>query len=124
MSFPLGIKYEPAEHPTKREWFRLLEPYNYGAISIPAGYEWDGATIPRFAWSIIGYYPMGKMAEPSLVHDWIYVNKGNLNGVTFTRKESDDLFYTHMIAAGVEPKAAKRMYRIVRIFGFYYWKQF
>ena len=114
------IAYEPAHHPTKKEWFRLLQDYTYKGIEIPMGYEWDGATIPRFAWSLIGYYPMGKMAEPSLVHDWIYVHKGL---GTFTRKECDDLFYTHMIENGVEEKAAKKMHRLVRIFGFIYWRE-
>ena len=98
--------------------YRLLAPPNF---------EWDGATIPRFMWSIIGYYPGGQMTAPSLWHDLIYVNKGFIyNGVTgekeyISRKHCDELFYHHMICSGISPKKAKSMYQAIRFFGRFYW---
>jgi hypothetical protein len=126
-NFPQGIKYVPAEHPKKREWYRLVRDYHlkYDDIDviIPRGFEWDGATIPRIAWSIIGYHSMGKMAEPSLIHDYIYVFKGLIPGQRkISRKECDKLFREHLIAVGVPKRAANRIYRIVRIFGVKYWR--
>jgi hypothetical protein len=131
INFPRGIKYVPVDNPDKKQWFRLEEEYiaewyykgKMYKITIPKGYEWDGATIPRFLWSILGYYPMGKMAEASLIHDWIYVNKGILEeGFTMTRLECDKLFKQHLIAIKVDDKAINRIYRTVRVAGFYYWR--
>ena len=39
-------------------------------IAIPAGYHWDGATIPRPCWSIIGRPEDPQFALASLAHDW------------------------------------------------------
>jgi len=39
-------------------------------IAIPAGYHWDGATIPRPCWSIIGHPTDPQFALASLAHDW------------------------------------------------------
>jgi hypothetical protein len=40
-------------------------------VSIPALYQWDGASIPRCCWWIIGRPKDPKFALASLVHDWI-----------------------------------------------------
>ena len=39
-------------------------------IAIPAGYHWDGATIPQPCWSIIGHPMDPQFALASLAHDW------------------------------------------------------
>jgi hypothetical protein len=39
-------------------------------IAIPAGYHWDGATIPRPCWAIIGHPIDPQFALASLAHDW------------------------------------------------------
>ena len=39
-------------------------------IVIPAGYHWDGATIPQPCWSIIGHPMDPQFALASLAHDW------------------------------------------------------
>lgn len=125
-NYPRGINYIAV--PNKKNWFRLTKDYPFTVDgvteTIPKGYEWDGATIPRWFWSIIGYYPMGAMAEPSVIHDWIYVNKGILPNSTYTRSRCDKLFYKHMLKSGVTPHSALRMYRVVQLFGFYFWRTF
>lgn len=40
-------------------------------VSIPALYRWDGASIPRPLWWIIGRPKDPRFALASLVHDWI-----------------------------------------------------
>jgi hypothetical protein len=96
-------------------------------ISLRTGFTWDGATIPRFLWSILGYYPGGIMTIPSKWHDEIYRKKGWIfNFMTaqeeyISRKHCDDLFYAHMIRSGVEEKKAKQMYLAVRFFGRFFW---
>ena len=39
-------------------------------IAIPKGYPWDGATIPRPCWAIIGHPIDPQFALASLAHDW------------------------------------------------------
>lgn len=91
------------------------------------GFIWDGATIPRFLWSLIGYHPAGLMLAPSLWHDLIYVNKGvvynyiSLKKEFISRLDCDRLFLSHMIRMGVEEKKALKMYKVIRIFGRFYW---
>ncbi len=96
-------------------------------LEAPKGFIWDGATIPRLFWSIIGYYPAGIMLPPSLWHDLIYINKGILfnketnTDIFISRKDCDLLFKEHCVIMGVNPKAANKMYNIIRKFGWIYW---
>jgi hypothetical protein len=39
---------------------------------VPAGFESDGASIPRFAWSIIGHPFKDEYCLPALLHDYLY----------------------------------------------------
>ena len=42
------------------------------------GAEWDGASMPRCTWSLLGIYPGGRMLAPSLAHDgWCETHTGN-----------------------------------------------
>jgi hypothetical protein len=40
-------------------------------VSVPRYYTWDGASIPRWVWWIIGKPLDPRFALASLVHDWI-----------------------------------------------------
>ena len=41
------------------------------------GAMWDGASIPRIAWTLLGVYPGGRMLAPSLPHDgWCDMHRG------------------------------------------------
>ena len=45
-------------------------------LYVPQGFVWDGASVPRFAWSIIGLTPWGLTDGPSLAHDPLYRSMG------------------------------------------------
>ena len=57
-------------------WYRLKERVYYGfridgvfvEMIFAPGAEWDGGSIPRFAWSVLGLAPGDILAE-SLIHD-------------------------------------------------------
>jgi hypothetical protein len=115
--------------------FRLTDDYTASwlidakkyTIKIPRGFMWDGASIPQFLWSIIGFYPGGIMLPPSVVHDWIYICKGWLvneeDGTIFymSRKECDLLFRAHMIHVGMPDRKLNLAYKGVKWFGWTYW---
>jgi hypothetical protein len=45
-----------------------IEQENY-EFQIPEGYVWDGATIPRIFWRLIGSKTDNRFLIPSLIHD-------------------------------------------------------
>ena len=49
-------------------------------ISIKKGFTHDGASVPRLLWSITGIRPDGPIRAGALVHDWIYIHAGRLQG--------------------------------------------
>jgi hypothetical protein len=72
---------EPAGHfGGDAQWWRLTDAVLIrvqivqGAtveVAIPRYYTWDGASIPRWVWWIIGKPLDPRFALASLVHDWI-----------------------------------------------------
>lgn len=50
-----------------------IEDVSYGFL-IPAGYTWDGASIPRAFWRLIGAKTDNRFLIPSLIHDVLCEN--------------------------------------------------
>jgi hypothetical protein len=48
---------------------RLLAPFKYRDIIVPAGFEFDGASTPRIFWNIIPPFKGTKRA--ACIHDWL-----------------------------------------------------
>lgn len=103
-----------------KEWF-LLEPFFIDVvvdgreteIEIPAGFNWDGASVPRLFQNVFPKW--GKYAVASLVHDWLYAN--NIG----KRREADRIFLHLMSEAGVNWLGRHIMYLAVRLFGGAVW---
>lgn len=69
--------------------------YNFVIIK---HFRWDGATIPRLLWFIIGAKTNPKFRTPSLIHDYICNNKCL---VGYDRKFSTQVFKACLKVAGV-----------------------
>lgn len=119
----------------KGQLFRLRAPWpfsvNVGGFSqsyvIPAGYEFDKASIPPPLW-LIGYLPDGLCTVPALVHDFLcdLHNGGSpwlteaLQGQVPPAPPATLIhlnFYNMLLAEGVRPRKALAMYQAVRLFG-------
>lgn len=100
--------------------FRLLAPFTYlssrGAITVPAGFVTDGASIPRAFWNALS--PFGPWFGPAIIHDYLYSEFNR----RFTRQESDDLFKEAMFNAGLDWPRRELIYRAVRLFSGNYFK--
>lgn len=83
------------------------------AITIPAGYVTDFASVPKCLWSLLP--PIGKHNEAALVHDYLYDNKIG------TRKRADDLFLAMMEDSNVHWLPRYVMYYGVRWFAKKWW---
>ena len=80
-------------------------------IYILAGFEFDGASIPKSLWSLYGCPFGGLYSMASCIHDALYATH------LFNKAMADRIFYEAMIASGVERKTAIQMYLAVRTFG-------
>lgn len=140
---------QPNITPVSSGRYRLEELYFYEweyndreyRLSIPKGYIYDGASIPRWAWSILGIGRDGLHRAASLVHDYLYYydgkmpvgslsvkEKDNWTPVLwprpFTRKQADKMFCRILreTEPPVKPWKRKVMFWAVRLFGWQYWR--
>lgn len=88
-------------------------------VLVPFGFEFDLASIPRFAWRIIAPFELSLVAP--LVHDWIYHNVGLMG--RFSRREADRVFRYLMEESGIAKWRVKAAYSAVRLFGGRAWKK-
>lgn len=100
--------------------------YENKVIRIPKGFIWDGATIPRFLWSILGVTPFGWANPASLVHDYIYILEGAIDtGIIIPRKWADEKFIKDLIDLKLINPMYSRIYKAsLKIGGLYFWKEF
>lgn len=113
----------------KKNKYRLLEDLNVqlsndDIINIKQGFIWDGSSVPRFLWWLLP--PDGDFELASLIHDYLYINKNNLN---YTRKFADkEMLVWSNVLSGTQNKISIRnidnytRYIFVRLFGGFVWK--
>lgn len=94
----------------------LLVPHELGTVLVPSGFQFDGASIPRPVWSLIGSPFEPAYMRAAVAHDWLYhVHHRH------TREQADKLFCAVLIDDGVSEWVAGAMYRAVRLGGGLYW---
>ena len=70
------------------------------SFKIQKGFVWDGASIPRFAWRIIGAKTDPRFLIPSMVHDVLCVHKNFCgNDRYFADKVFERLLYASDVPA-------------------------
>jgi hypothetical protein len=105
------------------ERWRLVEPFEYhvgeegsgSMIRVPAGFETDFASVPRFFWRILP--PWGRYGKAAVVHDYLYGSHA------CTRERADEIFLEAMTVLGVPAWKRNVMYRAVRWFGQAAWDE-
>lgn len=146
-----NFKGQPDVLPISEDLYQLDENYEVGLlhpkageieVHVPEGFIYDGASVPRVLWSLTGLHPDGLMRAASLVHDYIYIWKGELKpyteehhhgayswtasirvpmAVKFTRKQADDLFLLMLKASGMSWWKRNKAYAGVRLGGWVPW---
>jgi Protein of unknown function (DUF1353) len=81
----------------------------------PAGARFDGASIPRSLWSVMGGPFEGKYRNASVLHDVAYEEHNR------PWEDCDRMFYNAMRCSGVGAVEAKTMYYALYKFG-HHWK--
>jgi len=105
----------------KRQW-ELVKPFVYnskiaGKIEVPIGFVTDGSSQPPFTWILIGSPWGGRFAMGAIIHDWIYHDN------TFTRNICDAVYLEAMRILGVPLWKRRIIYRALRMFGGFCWKE-
>lgn len=111
--FPLPLR---ADYRGSGKW-ELMQPFEYinppDYYKVPIGFISDGASIPRFAWTIIGAPWSGRYTKASVIHD--YLCETHL----IPRKKADKVFLDGMKILKVHWFKRWLMYRAVRIASFF-----
>ena len=92
--------------------WRLMQNFTVLGITIPAGYEFDLASIPRILWPILAPFELS-VAAP-LLHDYLYSGEGP-KGIT--RKDADLMFLEVMKLEGIGLVKRRAAYLAVRAAG-------
>ncbi|MBI1268367.1 MAG: DUF1353 domain-containing protein [Cryomorphaceae bacterium] len=133
---------QPDIRPISEGGYRLEQDYIYSDRSgvttldivtfvVKKGFEYDGASVPRALWSVTGISPDGLNRAAALIHDYIYVAKGNVLiyagaikcALHITRAQADRLFLDMLKKSGVGWRSRHTQYLAVRLFGWVYWKE-
>ena len=97
-------------------------------VVIKKGFVYDGASIPRFAWRLIGAPMTGKYTRAALVHDWLYVTKqvhvwgSSRYPMAIGRKYADKIMLTFMKRDGVVWWRRNAIYLAIRVRGQHAWE--
>ena len=101
----------------------LVEPltvdWNGRFIAIPAGFESDGVSTPRFLWATISPAIDNRTIRAGIAHDYIYREQPE----GWTRGDADDMFYDLCREDGLSWWTAQKAYWGLRAFGFIAWNE-
>lgn len=89
---------------------KKFKQYNF---KIKDGYCWDGASIPRMFWRLIGANTAAEFLIPSLIHDVLCENHSYIDN---NRELSSKVFRALLIASGVGEIKANVMYAAVDLY--------
>ena len=99
----------------------ILEDYTYEndkyIITVKAGFNTDGASIPKAFWSILSSPFDGAVTYGAVIHDGLYTK------MQLPRKECDKLLREMAIEKGYNKIKAFLVYYAVRLFGGSHWNK-
>lgn len=119
---PLDVRLLDAER-RGRVVVKTLAPFTYHVgrkgsadrITVPAGFETDFASTPRWSWPLVP--PLGRYARAAALHDYLYETQ------TRPRAEADRIFAEAMGVARVPAALRIGMWAAVRLFGGRAWRK-
>lgn len=109
LPFP-AIQYDP-----KTQLWKLTETFEVhtalGMVRIMPGFEFDGCSIPRLLWRMVGHPLQGNQLPGGTIHDGLYASH------LCTRAEADAVFRSLLIRYGANRFKGWLMWRTLRAFG-------
>ena len=96
-----------------------VETWRGRTFTVPAGFESDGVSTPRFLWTTISPKVHPQTIRGGLDHDWLYREQPE----GWTRKDADQLFFDVIREDGFSPVRARLAYTGLRLFGNKAWNE-
>jgi len=87
----------------------------YYHIEIRQGFIFDGASIPRIAWRVVGHPYQMPLLVCALLHDILYASE------FFTQSECDWIFLELMDKVGINWFKRNTIWSAVKLFGGFVW---
>lgn len=94
---------------------KTVESLGY-SVTVKKGFDFDGASIPKWLWSIYGSPLNGNYVVASLIHDGLYASQ------KVSKSVSDKIFLDVMKQLNVGYIKRTSMYLAVKMFGGKDWK--
>lgn len=111
----------------RRVEYRLTRPLAFYSaeldrtIVVPAGFTTDWGSVPRsLEWVVSG--EDSTLVPGSIIHDYVYRNRGNIPGGRLTRKQADLLLVECMATLGAGWAKRNAVYAGVRAGGWATWR--
>ena len=95
---------------------KTVESLGY-SITVKKGFDFDGASIPKWLWSIYGSPLNGNYVVASLIHDGLYASQ------KVSKRVSDKIFLDIMKQSNVGYIKRTSMYLAVKLLGGKSWKE-
>ena len=95
---------------------KTVESLGY-SVTVKKGFDFDGASIPKWLWSIYGSPLNGDYVVASLIHDGLYASQ------KISKSLSDKVFLDVMKQSKVGYIKRTSMYLAVKLFGGKDWKK-
>ena len=95
---------------------KTVESLGY-SVTVKKGFDFDGASIPKWLWSIYGSPLNGNYLVASLIHDGLYASQ------KVSKSVSDKIFFDIMKQSNVGYIKRTSMYLAVKMFGGKDWKK-
>jgi hypothetical protein len=97
----------------------MVYSWNGKVVIVPAGFESDGASVPRFLWSSVSPQIDPRTLAAAIAHDYIYRNHPE----GWTREMADDMFYDICRSDGLSWWSSQKAYWGIRLFGGSAWRE-
>ena len=99
----------------KKNLYELVEPLvfwvNKKREEVPAGFVFDGASVPRFFWRVVSTPFQPKVMRAACIHDYLYRKH-------IVKKDiADEKFKNVLLCDGVDKELAETMFTGVTIAG-------
>ena len=101
------LKIAPNKDKTK---YKVLENFQFFDILVPTGFEFDGASVPRFFWRIVSPF-QPKVIRAACGHDYMYEH------AIQNKKQADKKFKWALVRDGTSNWLVHSMYKSVVMFG-------
>ena len=101
--------------------WKLLEDFSLATdkyeVTVKKGFDFDGASIPKVLWSVIGSPMEGNYVPGAVIHDGLYASQ------KVSKMVADNIFLDLMKQSNVGYVKRTSMYLAVKVFGGKDWKK-